>query len=103
MTTLVQRRFLTATALAVVLAASSAVQARDKSAEPADAQAAQKPAEDMLKQHETQPQDMYVPDLDVLPEQTDLKAPGAPEGVPDRKSTRLNSSHVTTSRMPSSA
>ena len=28
---------------------------------------------------------------------------GTPEGVTDRKSTRLNSSHVTTSRMPSSA
>lgn len=64
-----------ATALSLVLAAPSMAQ---QQAQPQQAQ----PPQDMLKEHETQPQDRYVPELNVLPEQAMPRAPGAEPGIP---------------------
>jgi nitrite reductase (NO-forming) / hydroxylamine reductase len=38
--------------------------------------------QDRLKAHETEPEDRYEPELNVLPEHADLPAPGAVPGVP---------------------
>lgn len=40
------------------------------------------PSEDMRKEHATEPQDRYEPELNVLPEQGLPKAPGAEPGIP---------------------
>src|SRR5215204_2865812 len=49
---------------------------------PLAAQQAVSPPQDKLKQHETQPQDRYEPELNVLPEQAMPKAPSAEPGIP---------------------
>ena len=50
---------------------------------------------------------LYAPDCDIEPSYSDLDSSdsGRDEAgyMQDRKSTRLNSSHITRSRMPSSA
>ena len=47
------------------------------------------------------PQFLFVPDHEVM--EVAEREGAIPYDVPDRKSTRLNSSHIQKSRMPSSA
>ena len=44
-----------------------------------------------------------IPDIDGRKYPAELAGKLYPNGIPDRKSTRLNSSHTDISRMPSSA
>ncbi|MCB1882931.1 MAG: c-type cytochrome [Geminicoccaceae bacterium] len=78
--------FLLTTAIALALAAPLPLRAQDagkQEQETLKAKSDLPPEEqDKLKQHQTQPQDRYVPELNVLPDQTNLPAPGAVEGVP---------------------
>ena len=72
-----------ASALALVLAAPA--MAQPQGAQQPAAQGGATPAQlpqDKLKEHQTEPEDRYEPELNVLPEQTKLPAPGAVPGIP---------------------
>jgi len=61
---------------------------------PLAAQQAASPPQDKLKQHETQPQDRYVPELNVLPEQAMPKAPGVEPGIPALTQAEANEANT---------
>ena len=61
---------------------------------PLAAQQAASPPQDKLKQHETQPQDRYEPELNVLPEQAMPKAPGAEPGIPALTQAEANEANT---------
>ena len=61
---------------------------------PLAAQQAASPPQDKLKQHETQPQDRYEPELNVLPEQAMPKAPGTEPGIPALTQAEANEANT---------
>jgi len=61
---------------------------------PLAAQQAASPPQDKLKQHETQPQDRYEPELNVLPEQAMPKAPGTESGIPALTQAEANEANT---------
>jgi nitrite reductase (NO-forming)/hydroxylamine reductase len=77
---------LTATALAMVLAVPLTVSLQPAQAQQQGTEEAKPgtPAQeqDKLKAHQTEPEDRYEPELNVLPEQAMPKAPGAEPGIP---------------------
>ena len=72
---------LTSTALALSLAGSVSAQQQPSAGPAPDAPGLPPQAQEMLKEHKTEPGDRYVPELNVLPE-VPLPAPGAPPGIP---------------------
>jgi nitrite reductase (NO-forming)/hydroxylamine reductase len=52
------------------------------------------PPQDKLKQHDTQPQDRYEPELNVLPEQAMPRAPGAEPGIPTLTQAEANEANT---------
>jgi nitrite reductase (NO-forming)/hydroxylamine reductase len=61
---------------------------------PALAQQTPGPPQDRLKAHETQPADRYEPELNVLPGQMELKAPGAEPGIPSLTQAEANEANT---------